>query len=579
MTGSRSGTISRRRVIAGLTLLGAGGAATLKTTRALASAISGGTADIPTADAIRLSIRNIVREGVTDVFDRPVEVQLLADNAQFRRLVALRTLDRIGAGKFPESGFSPLEFVETPKSTYGLRRTCAVMDPLDTAVYLALAIMVAPAVERKRPSVKEDRIFSYRFAPDRGRLFDRRIGFTQFHDAIRQRRSESNFIVRCDIERFYPNISPGLARDSLERCAAPAQAVDYLSRLLEFWNPNGDVGLPIGSNASRILAESTLIPVDDALNRDGINFVRFVDDYCLFAEDEKAAALGLEALNDHLSVYKFSLNAAKTTIINTAFIERFEDAAAVTSNRDLQPSPSGRPAQSEIEKQMARIGPKPRVSGRPGVSRKFRLATKREIGKLVRAPRPDATRLINGVDLVQPWELRRSLRIAAYTNDATFLTRIPEILKRYPEFSSYVSGMLMKRAASLSKEVRTVISSKMAAMLLDLETPTFVALDLLPLLSTPEFQRRSAIRSYASFQAKRARGIRLQASLRALRLTGGIPSDLFRECVQADAWTILHSARRDRAILGSCKYGRGRARLSAADGFCKDCLVKDIRAL
>src|SRR5471030_2918534 len=155
MIGSKFGTISRRRLIAGLTLLGAGGATTLKTTRALASVISRETADIPTAEAIRLSICNIVSEGITDVFDRPVEVQLLRDNAHFRQLVALRTLNSVGSGKFSQSSFSSLEFVEIPKSAYGLRRTCAAMDPLDTTVYLTLAILVAPAIERKRLPIKE----------------------------------------------------------------------------------------------------------------------------------------------------------------------------------------------------------------------------------------------------------------------------------------------------------------------------------------------------------------------------------------------------------------------------------------
>lgn len=59
--------------------------------------------------------------------------------------------------------------------------------------------------------------------------------------------------------------------------------VKAIMGLLSNWNSSETFGIPIGNAASRLLAEITLSDVDEALLANGVSFVRFNDDYRIFA--------------------------------------------------------------------------------------------------------------------------------------------------------------------------------------------------------------------------------------------------------------------------------------------------------
>ena len=165
---SRTGT-SRRGFLIGSAA--AGGLLALNQARAEALP-HGSSGDI--ARAVSLSIANMVREGMTYVpwLPRPFELQLLTADQETRRAVALRAAEIIAAKKFDPANCAPVEWVGIPKRHYRTRRTVAVLEPIDHVVYLALALMAAPAIEEKRIARERNIAFSYRLAPKQGRLFD-----------------------------------------------------------------------------------------------------------------------------------------------------------------------------------------------------------------------------------------------------------------------------------------------------------------------------------------------------------------------------------------------------------------------
>jgi Reverse transcriptase (RNA-dependent DNA polymerase) len=518
-------TLSRRQLVAGLAVLGSGGAATLKSAAAALAPLFDGT-EGARLEPIALSLRNIMTEGITDVFRQPTEVDLLVKDVQLRNLVALRTLEVIFGEAHPSKCFSPLEFVDVPKRTYGARRTCAVMDTLDAAAYLALVIAIAPTIERYRIAVEERAIFSYRFAPNGGWLFDRNYAHSAFLEAVKALREQNKFMVHCDISQFYPSLSPAIVDDSLQYCKTPGKITERIRELLDFWSHERAAGLPIGSNASRILAEAALIPIDNALRAERINFVRFVDDFCLFADDQATAERALHALQEILTSQKLHLNQEKTI--------KFAPRKAVSSGSAPLGWEVARP-------RVPRPEPLPNPYAAMGIPRKSRGATRQEIHRMKRAQKMDVSYFLDG-ELVAPWLLRRAVRIAAYCNDVKFLRQIPELMMRYPEFSEYIVSLLVHQSVRIEKRTRQEIGDKLSLMLLDRETQTFVALQLLEFLATPAYERRSAIENYARANMAAACGIRLRTALRALRLSGGIPNDISEACLKADASTV-------RAIL------------------------------
>jgi len=101
-------------------------------------------------------------------------------------------------------------------------------------------------------------------------------------------------------------------------------------RLLAGWNGNESYGIPIGSGPARLLAEATLIDVDEALLANQIAFVRFNDDYRLFAESYAEAYRHLAFLADVLHRnHGFTLQREKTFLLETAeFQKRYLDTPA-----------------------------------------------------------------------------------------------------------------------------------------------------------------------------------------------------------------------------------------------------------
>ena len=81
-----------------------------------------------------------------------------------------------------------------------------------------------------------------------------------------------------------------------------------------FWANRDSYSLPVGSNASRILAEAALLEVDNYLLSIGVKFCRFVDDYRLFAPNAHKAHYWLTQLIERLWLEGLTINMRKTKI-------------------------------------------------------------------------------------------------------------------------------------------------------------------------------------------------------------------------------------------------------------------------
>lgn len=78
-------------------------------------------------------------------------------------------------------------------------------------------------------------------------------------------------------------------------------------------------GIPVGPYASRLLAEALLIDVDTQLKTSGVEFVRWVDDFVIFAKSEYEAQSILFTLGEWLYTrHGLTLQSAKTQILTIA---------------------------------------------------------------------------------------------------------------------------------------------------------------------------------------------------------------------------------------------------------------------
>ena len=140
------------------------------------------------------------------------------------------------------------------------------------------------------------------------------------------------YVVICDISEFYPRVGHHRIENALrhidEKSETPHRIIEFLKN---FTNTRSH-GLPIGGPASRILSELTLNQIDRLLKNQGIEFVRFSDDYHLFAPDRNSAYRNLIFLSEKLFINQgLSLQKSKTRIVTaseflaTSPIQGFDD--------------------------------------------------------------------------------------------------------------------------------------------------------------------------------------------------------------------------------------------------------------
>lgn len=264
------------------------------------------------------------------MFPRPFELELLEDERARNAirddvLKRLNAIDAAVAGSSKKVNYDKLledlslhslQHVLLPKGEQFDFRKCALVQPVDEIKYLAIVLPFAKVFEDKRPAPRANRIFSYRYKPAGGWLFDPTYSFTRFRQYVRKRQKlkKVRVVVYCDISNFYDRLNLHRLESCLLSMPFSKARVKLLNEVLLFWSNRDSYGLPVGSNASRILAEIALHEIDLQLMSHGVDFCRYVDDYRLFARNAKQAHYWLSLLIQRLAAEGLTLNHGKTTI-------------------------------------------------------------------------------------------------------------------------------------------------------------------------------------------------------------------------------------------------------------------------
>lgn len=265
--------------------------------------------------AIRRALKNIVAFGDTDVFPFPFERYLFDDRP--KECAAL--LEQTNRCFEEEVGLHPPINVEAlaPVGYTGFRNV-TLIEPLWNAYYLALVISIADEIENARPPISEKRVFSYRYGwnDSRHSLFQDFTWIDYRKEAVRLSRSKE-FVVVTDIADHYARVNHHRLENTLKRNCGGGQ-VKKLMRLLQRFSNTRSYGLPVGGPASRLLAELSLVDVDLRINDAGITFVRYADDYTMFAKSRPDAYKALIELSDSLALEGLSLQKHKTKIMSAS---------------------------------------------------------------------------------------------------------------------------------------------------------------------------------------------------------------------------------------------------------------------
>jgi retron-type reverse transcriptase len=199
------------------------------------------------------------------------------------------------AGK-PLTQFSPgahRRFI-VPKDEISYRQATQ-LDPQDSIILSAIAYEFGQGIEDRRQA--KDKVFSYRFSPTTQHgLYASQGGWNDFWTKAARLSAKFDTILYCDISDFYNQISHHAVENQLIASGLPNQAIRWIVALLESTTAGVSRGLPIGPHAAHLVAEASLIPVDNSFATSGHEFLRYADDIVVFSKSNLDAKRALARL-------------------------------------------------------------------------------------------------------------------------------------------------------------------------------------------------------------------------------------------------------------------------------------------
>jgi retron-type reverse transcriptase len=231
-------------------------------------------------NSIEWAVEFVLDHSDGDLFPKLPEMEAIgALKDQFADEIIKKSLSDINAG-------ASRRFL-VPKDEISYRQATQ-LDPQDSIILSSLMYEYGGNIESRRLS--KDFVYSYRFNPtkDHG-LYDSQSGWNSFWTKAKQISLTAGSIIYCDISDFYNQIYHHTVENQLIESGLPNQAIRWIISLLESTTAGVSRGVPVGPHAIHLIAEASLIPVDNSLSSYNLKFLRYADDILVFCDSHKDA--------------------------------------------------------------------------------------------------------------------------------------------------------------------------------------------------------------------------------------------------------------------------------------------------
>jgi hypothetical protein len=217
-------------------------------------------------------------------------------------------------GRFP--AHATTHFFPVPKASPGKLRAIVCADPFDEAIYRAAVGDIAGIVDlRLGEEVRSYRL--RRFLPT-WELRNYKYGDAERRSRARGFVASPEFagLAKVDGREYHGSIRLDVLGEVLRsELECPPDSVDVLLGLLYEWQETWGVrGMPVGPEASGILGNAMLFPLDRALREMGVSFSRFTDDVHVFLGPNDDWDLIHEVIVDAVGELGLTLNEDKTKV-------------------------------------------------------------------------------------------------------------------------------------------------------------------------------------------------------------------------------------------------------------------------
>lgn len=366
--------------------------------------------------AVKLATERILTRGADDVFKPPIfsqsiESKILAQRPdEFRKEARHQAIDFLKIADLARNGIGPVRRSLVAKDQSSFRQV-AWLDPFDSVKYLSATYLLFEKIEAARLPKNYDAVHSHRMSDNNTEIFDTAFGY----DSFRSRSSAlskdriGKWKVVTDIANFYDRIGIHPLENHLLNIGCDRKYVTLIREILLFWaGDRRSFGVPVGSDASRILSEAVLLNVDSALTEAGTLFVRYVDDFRIFVETRADALKVIEFLTTLLADEGLSLNSRKTDvfkIVDAEEIAQFANKFAGGEHEKID-------LEEKIEVKTAI-----RISGHSSISRFYREPGKDALRKIKQLPKTNVIdNLVNAAETDVEQHIKLAVKYFVYAD-------------------------------------------------------------------------------------------------------------------------------------------------------------------
>ncbi len=264
-------------------------------------------------DSIKWAVEFIGKHSDTDLFPKILEIEAIIDEIE-------SFADTLSSSDLSQLKVGPCRRFLVPKDELSFRQATQ-LEPLDNIILAAIIYQYGSEIEKRR--LGEDIVYSYRFSPSINEgFYSDKNAWNKFWESANRRSKQFEKIIYCDINDFYNQIYHHVIENQLIASHFPNQVIKWILKLLESTTVGVSRGVPVGPHPIHLIAEASMIPIDNSLMQQGINFIRFVDDIIIFCETDKKAKNNLLTISNVLDKQqRLNLQRNKTKIFDK---EEFE---------------------------------------------------------------------------------------------------------------------------------------------------------------------------------------------------------------------------------------------------------------
>lgn len=181
---------------------------------------------------------------------------------------------------------------------------------------IVLQACILSFAERLDAECLDERVFSCRYnynrQPDQLVFIEDQIAaWTRFQDKTKRRCAGGDCLLQLDLDSAFNSIDRSRLYDFLSHFS-PAPVLGVLKRLLESFA--FESGLPSVSNSIFFLGNAYLSEVDKIIHKNAPDFIRYVDDYRIFAESKASLEASLRRIARDLEKIGFRINSEKLRV-------------------------------------------------------------------------------------------------------------------------------------------------------------------------------------------------------------------------------------------------------------------------